>query len=137
MKKNIKLFLLCMAVILALTALTACNPGEPPATEPTEHTHQGGEATCLEPAVCTLCGEFYGEAKGHSFGQWEVTKEATRKEAGEEIRSCACGETETRQIASLGGANPVVMGIIAVVLMGAFAGVTAAVVVLLMLKKRT
>ena len=50
-------------------------------------------------------GEEEIAAKGHSFGEWTVTKEATRKEAGEETRSCACGETETREIPALGGAN--------------------------------
>ncbi len=33
---------------------------------------------------------------GHSFGEWTVTKEATCIEKGEETRTCACGETETR-----------------------------------------
>ncbi len=33
---------------------------------------------------------------GHRFGDWEVTKEATCTEKGEETRTCACGETETR-----------------------------------------
>ncbi len=33
---------------------------------------------------------------GHRFGDWEVTKEATCIEKGEETRTCACGETETR-----------------------------------------
>ncbi|MBE6945702.1 MAG: hypothetical protein E7459_06405 [Ruminococcaceae bacterium] len=33
---------------------------------------------------------------GHKFGEWTVTKEATCVENGEETRTCACGETETR-----------------------------------------
>ena len=101
MKKNIKVFLICMAAVLALTALTACNPGETP-TNPTDCTHQGGEATCLEPAVCALCGEFYGEAKGHSFGQWTVKTAASCEAAGEETRACSCGAAETREIAATG-----------------------------------
>lgn len=38
----------------------------------------------------------------HSFGEWEVTKEATLKSGGEETRTCAvCGVTETRETAPL------------------------------------
>jgi len=33
---------------------------------------------------------------GHKFGEWTVTKEATCTAYGEETRTCACGETETR-----------------------------------------
>ena len=102
MKKNIKRFLLCMAVILALTALTACDPGDTPTTDPAECIHQGGESTCLEPAVCALCGEFYGEAKGHSFGQWTVETAAGCETAGQEVRTCSCGAEETRELAATG-----------------------------------
>ena len=38
----------------------------------------------------------------HSFGEWTVTKEATCTEKGEETRTCACGETETREVEALG-----------------------------------
>ena len=41
-------------------------------------------------------------AHEHSFGQWVVTKEATCTETGVETRTCACGETETREVAALG-----------------------------------
>ena len=41
------------------------------------------------------------KATGHSFGEWKQTKEPTCTEAGEETRSCACGETETREVAAL------------------------------------
>ena len=33
---------------------------------------------------------------GHSFGEWQKTKAPTCTEAGEESRSCACGERQTR-----------------------------------------
>ena len=101
MKKNIKVFLVCMIAVLMLTALTACNP-DPTPTNPTECAHQGGEATCLEPAVCALCGEFYGEAKGHSYGEWTVKTAATCEAAGEEVRTCSCGAAETRELAATG-----------------------------------
>ena len=38
----------------------------------------------------------------HEWSDWTVTTEATCTEAGEETRSCECGETETREIAALG-----------------------------------
>jgi hypothetical protein len=86
-----------------------------PALGHTEETIPAVAATCTETGLtegkkCSVCGEILVAqeeiaAKGHSFGEWTVTKEATRKEAGEETRSCACGETETREIPALGGAN--------------------------------
>ena len=47
----------------------------------------------------------YGAASAaheHSFSEWTVTTAPTCTEAGEETRSCACGETETREAAALG-----------------------------------
>ena len=38
----------------------------------------------------------------HTFGDWKIVKEATCTEDGEEARSCACGETETRKIDAKG-----------------------------------
>ena len=71
-------------------------------------------ATCTEAGVTTYTATFendeydiFGtvtkeedaEALGHDWGEWEVTKEATETEEGEETRTCArCGETETRVI---------------------------------------
>jgi hypothetical protein len=97
-------------------------------------------ATCTETGLtegkkCSVCGEILVAqeeiaAKGHSFGEWSVTKEPTRKEAGEETRSCACGETETREIPMIKGVDPVVIVAIVVVALG------AAAVVIFLLKKR-
>ena len=41
------------------------------------------------------------EPHTHEFGAWQVTKEATCESEGEEVRTCACGETETRKIDKL------------------------------------
>lgn len=38
----------------------------------------------------------------HSFGEWTVKKAATCTEKGSKERVCACGETETEEIAALG-----------------------------------
>ena len=37
----------------------------------------------------------------HMFGEWQITKEATCSENGEETRFCACGESEMRVVALL------------------------------------
>lgn len=64
-------------------------------------------ATCTESGsktvVCEDCGETLSTevipAKGHSFGDWTVTKEATCFEDGEESRTCpVCKYVETRPI---------------------------------------
>ena len=99
-------------------------------------------ATCTENGftvnTCTVCGhaETVDEvpAVGHAFGQWEVTKEATRREVGQEARVCVtCGETEQRDIPMIEGMHPAVIAVIAVAVLGV--GVAAVVIVLR--KKRT
>ena len=112
-----------------------------PATGHTEETIPAVAATCTatgltEGKKCSVCGEILVAQEQtatveHTFGEWTVSKEATRKEAGEETRSCACGETETREIAPLGGINPLVIVIIVIVVLG-----VAAVVVFVVLKKK-
>ena len=65
--------------------------------------------TCTESGytthTCAVCGHSYvtdvTDPTGHSFGEWTVTKAATCTEKGEEQRTCACGETETRETAKL------------------------------------
>ena len=70
--------------------------------------------TCTEAgysgdSVCTICNQIIenGEtiaAKGHSYGEWTVTKAATCTEAGEETRTCANDpeHTDSREIAAKG-----------------------------------
>ncbi len=43
-----------------------------------------------------------GKPHEHNFGEWTVTVPATCTEAGEEQRTCSCGETETRPIKATG-----------------------------------
>lgn len=68
------------------------------------------ESTCTEKGLqqekCTRCDYTANDkeipAKGHSYGQWIVTKEATFHEDGEETRTCSvCQEKETRRIPKL------------------------------------
>ena len=71
------------------------------------------EATCTTPAtstyVCTTDGcesdplvFELAPALGHTFGEWKVVTEATDTTDGVQERSCACGETESAAIPSLG-----------------------------------
>ena len=78
-----------------------------------EFTHENTEvrdaveATCTEPGYtgdtyCADCGKLIAKgevipAKGHTWGEWEVSKKASCFADGEETRTCSvCGETETR-----------------------------------------
>jgi len=62
--------------------------------------HTGGTATCTEKAVCTTCGEAYGELAEHAYGDWVVV-EPTFDQAGSKERKCECGEVETEEIPQL------------------------------------
>ena len=42
----------------------------------------GGEATCTERAVCTVCGGEYGDDAGHVYGEWIAPKDASCTNAG-------------------------------------------------------
>ena len=102
---------------------------------------EADEPSCTTPGLsegsyCPDCQLVFApqeeiRATGHSFGDWIVTKEASRQKVGEETRICSCGETETREIAPLTGADPVVIVVIVVVVLGAGAAAT-----FIFLKKR-
>ena len=64
--------------------------------------HSWVDADCDTPKTCSVCAATEGEALGHSFGEWTVTKEATATETGEKERTCACGEKETETIPATG-----------------------------------
>ena len=49
----------------------------------------------------------------HSWSDWTETKAPTCTEAGEETRSCACGETETRTVDALGHTEEVIPAVAA------------------------
>ena len=77
-----------------------------PVKPSTPHTHSYSSALTKEPGCETAgiityscsCGDSYTkavEAKGHSFGDWQVEKEATANESGTKVRTCSeCGTTE-------------------------------------------
>lgn len=60
--------------------------------------HVGGEATCIEKAVCDNCGNYYGEFGAHVFGEWEELSAPTCTVAGIRKRICERDRThvETR-----------------------------------------
>ncbi len=70
-------------------------------------------ATCttdgkIEGKSCSKCGEVFVaqetvSATGHTFGEWQVVKEATGEADGEKARECSvCGEKETEIIPAIG-----------------------------------
>ncbi len=69
----------------------------------------GALAACLCLVVASFFGVVYWLQSGwgalpfhtHVFGEWEVTREASCSERGEQTRVCACGERETELIALL------------------------------------
>lgn len=70
MKKIIKTLIIAMIVVLAITALAACNNDQP--TTPTESTapaceHMWTAATCETAKTCVLCQATEGEPKGHDI----------------------------------------------------------------------
>lgn len=68
-------------------------------------THEWGAPVnnnCVPTYTCSLCGETKQDPAQHTFGAWEVTKEATTSETGVETKTCSvCGATETQDIAML------------------------------------
>lgn len=74
-------------------------------------SHTTVAPTCTEDGVntytCENCSDSYTEpipALGHSWKAWEIIKEATETEDGEQQRSCrrGCGTVETEVIPALG-----------------------------------
>ena len=76
-------------------------------------TIPGKEATCTEAGLtegtkCSVCGEILVAqevipAKGHTWGEWELTTAATCTQAGVETRTCSvCQASETRSITATG-----------------------------------
>lgn len=61
--------------------------------------HTGGTATCMEKAVCEVCGRSYGEKnpRNHSFTKYHSDHNATCKKNGTKTAKCdyGCGETDT------------------------------------------
>ena len=104
-----------LITLLSVGVMTGCGPKE--------CEHEGGTATCTELAVCTKCGESYGELAEHNYGtvfshndeqHWkecacgektevanhefvpgEIIEEATCTKEGTQLYTCVCGESKT------------------------------------------
>ena len=62
-------------------------------TEPEEHEHTGGTATCLKKAVCSICNEEYGEYGAHDYKNGVCTvcdakEPSAASKTAPEISSC-------------------------------------------------
>lgn len=74
-------------------------------------TIPGKAATCTQKGLsdgtkCSVCNAVITAqaeiaAKGHTFGEWKTTKEATYINEGEKTKTCSCGEKQTEKIAKL------------------------------------
>ncbi len=74
------------------------------ATEKNDN-HSGGTATCKEKAVCTICGDPYGDFAKHSYTEYKSNNDATCEKDGTKTATCAygCGTTDT--VADVGSAK--------------------------------
>ena len=61
-------------------------------TEPEEHEHTGGTATCKNKAVCSICGKEYGEYGDHNYKNGVCTvcdaKDSSKKLAPPALSDC-------------------------------------------------
>ncbi len=71
--------------------------------------HSGGTATCHSKAVCTRCGECYGEFDPNNHEEvsyWIIDKRATLTDLGSKHKEClACGKVIETQIIPIVDAN--------------------------------
>ena len=95
--------LLCMLfLLLALVCvLAACDKTETPSTNngDTNIEQNGGGSS---QGNNNQGGDNNTPTHTHTYGEWSVSKAATCGAKGEEKRTCACGESETREIVATG-----------------------------------
>ena len=65
-----------------------------------EHVYED-EYTCHD-RVCTECGEKLKASTDHVFGDWVTVRYADCENDGLEVKSCDCGEEESRPVDALG-----------------------------------
>lgn len=90
-KKNIALALSLLMIAGSMVACGKKKGGDKSSSEEKPTVSSVSEATTSEVAT--------SEVHEHAFGDWTTTKAATHMEEGEETRTCACGEAETRTVA--------------------------------------
>ena len=113
MKKRILGILFVFLMIASVFVLTSCDDLIGSIVGGTDHKHEYTAdvtpPTCTEQGYTTYtcsCGDTYKDnyvAKtSHTYGDWQVKREATCAISGEETRKCSsCSATETREIAKL------------------------------------
>lgn len=71
---------------------------------PATGEHKGGKATCSTLAICTTCGDSYGEFdKDNHEKEYSIVKEPTCTEVGERAVTCKCGtDLPSEEIEALG-----------------------------------
>ena len=89
------------------------NDDTPPTVTPEATDTEVAGATITEPEVTPQAPENTTTAPQtttqhtHGFGAWSVVTNATCTESGIQQRTCACGETETQEIAAMGHAQTI------------------------------
>jgi hypothetical protein len=109
---------------------SVCNTVLVAQTEVAALGHKWAAATCTAPKTCETCGATEGDVAAHTYGEWEIVKEATEQEAGERKQTCtACGHSVTETIDKLvgGGGTEEPQGMP----VGAIVGIAIAAVVVL------
>ena len=116
MKRKILIALAtALMVVSCAIGLAACDFGGGHSHDMTYHS--AVDATCTEDGnieywYCDGCGKYFSDeegkhevtditiaAKGHTWGDWEVTQEATCQEKGSKTRTCSvCNETESEEM---------------------------------------
>lgn len=99
-----KIILLLTALSLFAAMMTGCDviEGLLDGALGTKHTHSGGEATCIAPAVCDECGEPYGDVIEHTYGEatcesaktCTVCGDVSGEALGHEYMRANCNEPE-------------------------------------------
>lgn len=78
MSKKITFALAIISLIASIVFAVSCK------NNAKECAHEGGTATCIKKAVCTKCGEEYGELAAHTYGEWKHDDEKHWKECSTE-----------------------------------------------------
>lgn len=64
--------------------------------------HDWTEATCTAPKTCKVCGKMEGAPLGHDVAEWNVTKQASCSETGSKTGTCRrCGKEIVDSIPTL------------------------------------
>ena len=98
-----RLLMLASLLLVCIVLFASCNSGDNKPTEtsaPTEAPTPTDESKPTEKE--TGEGDDQTEPHVHAWSEWAVTTEPTCTEAGEESRSCSCGEIEQKAVEATG-----------------------------------